>query len=319
MKTKKLNPKLIKILSYLSDGKPHSGEHLADKLDISRTAIWKHMKHLQALGAPIVVDGNGYTLNEPFSLLDEQVIAQAVKPHVKKMHLFESITSTNDFLLKEGTTSPELCISEEQTKGHGRLGRQWYSPIAMNMYASLRYKFNCDASMVGGLSLVVGIALVDAFKKMFDVPLKLKWPNDLYLGDKKLAGILIQLQTEAYGTTTAIIGMGININLMSSRLQAVSLRSHLGHYIHRSDIVGPVVMNVIQHLDRFNEEGFAVFRKGWEALDLLAGKEIEVASGEQIIAGIARGVNESGCLLMDTEEGQKVISSGDASLKSWQK
>lgn len=313
MKTKKINPNFKKILDLLSDGNQHSGEQLAERLGVSRTAIWKHMQHLRVLDVPLHVESGGYRLEQPYHLLDKDAIAKSLDKPVKHIHLFESVTSTNEYLMKHGTSSPEICLAEQQTAGRGRLGRAWHSPFGQNIYLSLRYEFSWDGSMLSGLSLVIGAVLASILHNVFDLKPQLKWPNDIYIDHKKLAGILIQLQTEANGNTTAIIGVGLNANMLPNDAvpEAISLQTTLGNAINRTPLVVLMINSMMNALETFGEKGFVAFQELWSSYDMLFQKEVEVVMGKEVKKGISRGIDVHGYFMLETDQGIHTISAGD--------
>ncbi len=203
----------LHILQTLSDGEFHSGEALGNALGISRAAIAKHIKSLSEWGVDIYrIQGRGYQMARPMPLLDE---AKLMVGSVQKLELIPVIDSTNQYLLDRVNESEKgrICLAEYQTNGRGRRGRQWISPFGSNLYLSMYWRLDAGMAAAMGLSLVIGIAAVEALEAMGIEGVKLKWPNDLYYQDKKLAGILVEMSGQAGGAAHLVIGMGLNIGM----------------------------------------------------------------------------------------------------------
>lgn len=320
------------LLHLLADGHRHSGNALGLALGISRTAIWKNIAQLISFGAPIERHPQqGYNLSCPMILLNKQQIhaeLKAISPacHIEpNVHLFASIDSTNQYLKQTLRKSKalDICCAETQTAGRGRLSRHWHSPFGENIYCSMRFHINGDFSALSGLSLVVGIAIVEALRVLGIHDLYVKWPNDIVWRDKKLCGILIDLIAESYGSTDSIIGIGLNVN---SPTQSISLPQEdkrpwcslyeiTGQRHDRNKIIAHLVVALHNHLDTFQAYGFQAFQSAWCKIDYLYGKAVEVIQNCGPLVGNACGVNSSGQLLVKDETGQTHdVSSGDASL-----
>ncbi len=189
----------LSLLRALSKGGFHSGEELGDELGISRAAVSKHIKGIQGWGVDIFrVQGKGYQLANPLQLLDESVLNSSV---ATPFALIPVIESTNQYILDNAREldSGFVCIAEYQSKGRGRRGREWISPFGSNLYLSMFWQLEAGMAAAMGLSLVVGIAIAEAIEKLGIEGIKLKWPNDLYHNDKKLAGILVEMSGQAGG------------------------------------------------------------------------------------------------------------------------
>ncbi|NNM59820.1 MAG: biotin--[acetyl-CoA-carboxylase] ligase, partial [Legionellales bacterium] len=216
---KKLSPTLKNIVKLLNDGHYHSGEALGEHLMISRNAVWKNMKQLTELGVELeTIPSKGYCMKHPLILLDSKQISQYIEPHptlkINQWDIFGSIDSTSDYFRSQAPRDGlHVCLAEHQTAGRGRFGRAWHSPFGANIYLSCRWPLNQDASNLGGLSLVISLAIVAALSEYGISGLSIKWPNDILWQGKKLAGVLVELQAESHGLTQIIIGIGINVNM----------------------------------------------------------------------------------------------------------
>ena len=205
--------KKLAILKLLSDGKFHSGEELGEKLNVSRAAISKHISVIQEWGLEIYrLKGRGYALSTPIELLRKEMINHSQLPDPE---LLGVVDSTNQYLLNNMTMLEhgQSCFAEYQSAGRGRRGRRWVSPFGSNIYCSLYWCLDDGLAATMGLSLAIGIAVVDALESLGCENLKLKWPNDIYWNNRKLAGILIELSAQSGGAAHIVIGVGVNVEL----------------------------------------------------------------------------------------------------------
>ena len=321
---KKLPANLIKITHFLSDCHYHSGDELGKTLAITRSAVWKSIKKLQEYGIEInTVKGKGYALSEPLLLLDKQQIKKQLKPSNKKpdIKIFACVDSTNDYLQKQPKSAKKMsiCLAETQTHGRGRLNRSWHSPFGKNIYFSCRYSFEKDISEMAGLSLVVGLAVLKTIRGFgLDQHFALQWPNHIVWNQKKLAGSLIEVNAEANGNCDAIIGIGINVNLLSAdkNFSWSSMTQALNKYINRNEVCANLINQLVCHLDQFEKQGFAAFKQEWVANDRLINQHIAISFHHQEkVHGIAIGVNDYGNLLLQTPtNGIQAYATGEIEL-----
>ena len=330
---KKFNEIQTKIIGYLNDGLCHSGSELGAHFNVSRTAIWKHIKQLVDAGLPIqCIPHRGYRLANPMMLLSETTIREQLKTknfnEAIHLHLFASLDSTNR-LLRElpRTHAIDVCCAEMQTAGRGRFGRQWYSPFGENIYCSSRWHFGCDLSRLSGLSLVVSLAILAMLNEIgIKDNIHVKWPNDILWYDKKLCGNLIEVLAESNSNAEVIIGIGLNVNSPSSRKALredsslpnkpwCSLYDVTGDYIDRNALIAGLISHLNHYLHDFLRHGFASFITKWHQADYLKGKKITVSHLNGLLTGRAEGVNETGQLIIIDEMGvTHYLSSGDTSL-----
>ena len=307
---------LVRLVKILNDGKYHDGTTLGKKLNMTRSGVWKAIKKLEDYNIKITsIKGKGYALLEPLILLDKKVICKNFYSNIKvDIEIVETISSTSDYLraifdYPRLKSKLKICIAEEQSVGRGRLQRYWYSPFAKNIYFSLIYPFQKDVSEVNGLSLVVSLAII-AVCNMFALssPIRVKWPNDVIYQDKKLAGNLIELQAESHGHCIAIIGIGMNVNMLATDTNEIdqpwiSLREILGEYLDRNIIMINLLNILFAYLDRFEKYGLSDFFKEWQEADSLLGKNITLKNISNQINGLVHGIDEHGRLLMKLNDG----------------
>lgn len=329
---KKLNSNLIHVVNLLKDHQYHDGTSIGKKLHTTRSAIWKLIKKLQQYDVQIdSVKGKGYALQEQLILLEQNKIQQRLINENVEMIIFESIHSTNEYIFaslrnKRGNSNKKnkfitICLAEQQTSGKGRLNRDWYSPFGKNIYLSCLYPFQKDISELAGLSLVTSLAIVRTLNSYGkDNHFSAKWPNDVVYEREKISGNLIAIQAESHGISHAIIGIGVNVNMLKDNhhiTQAwTSLQKILGEYIDRNELCVRLINNLLSYLDEFASNGFAAFKDEWMKADCLMSREITLQHVNNKILGKAVGVNEQGHLLLQLADGSiQAFSSGETSVE----
>ena len=212
---------MLTLLTLLKDGRFHSGEALGAALGVSRSAVWKQLQHLEVeLDLTIhKVRGRGYQLASPLVLLNADEITLSSSICAGSIFISDTIDSTNAEALRlidAGQAAPFLVLSERQTAGRGRRGRKWVSPFAQNLYYSLVLRIDGGMRQLEGLSLVVGLAVMQALRAVGVHGSGLKWPNDVLVGSKKVAGILLELVGDPADVCHVVLGIGINANMQSA-------------------------------------------------------------------------------------------------------
>lgn len=315
-----------KLLSLLLDQKVHSGEELGASLKITRAAIWKQLQGLQLLGVQIEsIKGNGYRLAENIDLLDEQSITKELyERHNIACDVVIEIDSTNSMLMRllheKSITSGKCVVAEMQTEGRGRRGRKWVSPFAKNLYFSMLWNFYNGLSGLEGLSLVIGISIVQTLEKLGLVDVKLKWPNDILVDNRKLAGILLDVSGDPTGFCHVVIGVGLNVHMDAKQEVVIeqpwiSLDQVMPHKISRSALFVLLIDKLIENLHIYERSGFNYFIDAWKMYDAYFDKEVIVTLGDKIILGVAQGVSRTGELLVMTHSGMQSFNGGEVSLR----
>lgn len=260
-------------------------------------------------------------MKTPQYLLDEREIRTFLTHQNLELSVLKSVSSTNDFPKNERPAGVlQFRLAEYQTKGRGRFHRPWMAPFAANILISCRCPIAQDLSRYGGLSLCIGLAIVQALRKFGLEDLSCKWPNDILHRGQKLAGILIELQNGPHGATHAIIGVGCNVNMSKTMLKAIdrlatSLQVLVGSPQNRNHIAALFIDAISAYLARFEQKGFADFESEWKCHDALAGKDIHLHLGASTVTGRMSGVNATGHLLLSLPSGEiKSYSAGEASL-----
>ena len=315
------------VLEQLADGKFHSGQDLADRHGISRTAIWKQIASLEKLGLEIQrLRGKGYRIKGGLELLSEPRIRDDLEPSVTgllhSLDVFHTIDSTNSELsrLSPVPHAATVCRAESQSAGRGRRGRDWVSPFGSSIYMSVAWQFSGGVEVLEGLSLAVGAILCETLDDMGVEGLSLKWPNDVLLGGKKLAGVLIEMSGDASGPCTAIIGMGVNVRLPDGAAAGIEqpwadLTQKSGETVSRNKVVSSLLSRLLPALSLYEQGGFAEWVDRWRALDAYADRPVTIESAGKSIAGVARGVDARGALLLETESGLHAMHGGEVSLR----
>ncbi|KMV28354.1 bifunctional biotin--[acetyl-CoA-carboxylase] ligase/biotin operon repressor BirA [Photobacterium swingsii] len=311
----------LTLIRALADGAFHSGETLGQQLGISRAAISKHIKALQDWGLDIYrVQGKGYCLANELELLDcEKILAQVKCSHLS---LIPVIDSTNQYLLDRVGQLPSgaVCLAEYQQAGRGRRGRQWLSPFGSNLYLSMYWRLDAGMAAAMGLSLVVGIAIADTLTSLGAQNIKLKWPNDLYYQDKKLAGILTEMTGQAGDAAHLVIGMGLNIAMSARDGDAIeqlwiNLSDACENVPSRNVLAATLIERLQCILVEYEQVGLAGFVDRWNEYDNFLNRPVKLLIGERVVEGIARGIDKQGGLLLETEQGITPYIGGEISLR----
>lgn len=320
---------LKKLISLLSDGQFHSGERLGEQLSLTRSAIWKHIKQLAAWDLEIEsITNKGYRIPGGLALLDTDKILPFVEKSqaftLEHIEIFDSLPSTNDYLLNLKSRQNQACFAEKQTLGKGRRGRTWVSPFAQNIYLSLLWHFEKDLSELSSLSIAIAVAVIDTLQQLgITQKLSIKWPNDVLCANHKLAGILVELSGTTNDICSAVIGVGLNVHMSNTALNNqnitqpwTSLQNLTDQKIDRNKLAGLLLNNLIATAYLFQKHGLTAFLAKWKACDLTFGKPVTIITHTTEFQGIGRGINEHGHFLLET--GPNVIknfASGEVSLQ----
>ncbi|WP_111658278.1 bifunctional biotin--[acetyl-CoA-carboxylase] ligase/biotin operon repressor BirA [Isoalcanivorax indicus] len=318
------------LVRCLADGRYHSGETLGALLGVSRAAVWKRLQKLAVFGLDVEsVRGKGYRLPGGLNLLDAEGLRAAMaaaggNPQALSLHLLDATDSTNADALalsREGLRQPLAVLAEYQRAGRGRRGRAWQSPYGRNLYLSYAESFSGGAAALDGLSLVVGVVVADVLAGAgLAERVQLKWPNDIWVGGRKLGGILVELAGDMDGVCVPVIGIGINGHLSAAAAGAIDqpwtdLARELGGAPDRSGLAGALLAGLQRALATFRQQGFAPFRAAWQQYDCCAGEYVTVQLGERRITGRACGVTAQGALLVDVEGTLQQFHGGEVSVR----
>lgn len=318
------------LLKVLADGTYHSGTDLGYQFGVSRAAIGKTIQKIEEnYGLSVfAVKGKGYRLQQALELLDEIEIRMSLKEQTVKqlsqLELFFDIDSTNRYLNNksiEGASSGYLVLAEQQTKGIGRRGRTWVSPFGSNLYLSLLWRFQIGAAQLACMSLFIAVAIVRALQKAGIQDAGVKWPNDIYWKNKKLAGILLEMRGELSGPSAVVIGVGLNISMPPLGQDAksidqpwIDLESVLGRKINRNEFTAFVIDALFDVLNEIPDKQNILLDE-WQQMDVLKDQNVEVVFADKTICGTAIGINREGALRVLHEGKEIVCYSGDVSIR----
>jgi BirA family biotin operon repressor/biotin-[acetyl-CoA-carboxylase] ligase len=320
------------VLAALADGEFHSGQALAAALRVSRTAVWKAVRALEALGIDVhAVPKRGYRLPQAVDLLDADAIrkglAAATRARLRRLEVALRVDSTNSRLLAvEDLTGghADVSVAEMQSAGRGRRGRSWLTPFGGGLCLSLSWLFPEAPRQLSALSLAIGVGVLRALRSFGLADLGLKWPNDLMAGHRKLGGILIELRAESGGPAYVVVGIGLNFRLDARTRRALALQQVEAADIvastarrppRRNKVIAALIDRVIESLLEFERAGLQPFLAEWSTADKLAAAPARVSYGEQTFQGIARGIDADGALLLETPGQLLRFTSGEVTVR----
>lgn len=255
--------------------------------------------------------------------LIENELANSNASKVPAVYVFEELDSTNQWLLDNISSAYDrsvLCVAECQKSGRGRAGRQWCSPSGSNVYMSFSRQVAGCRGNVSAVSLVIGLALVRVLKQKGVSGVSIKWPNDVLIDGRKLAGILIESKVVS-GVLVLVVGVGINVQMpvnfvLNSEIGWADLSGKGVFLSDRNELIALFYIECQKMIDEFTNEGFSIFRNEWLSYDEFAAKEVKIVDRDQIIySGIEMGVDDEGCLLVRSGAEIKRIFTGDVSLR----
>lgn len=313
------------LLETLAHGRFVSGEQLAQDCGVSRTAIWKRLQRFtEQWGLDIhAVTGKGYRLSAPLELLNvDRIVADGASAAPVEIHL--TLPSTNSHLLEQLASKTVLngtaCFAEHQSAGRGRRGREWISPFARNLYLSVYWRFDCSMAELGALSLVVGTLICRLMHDYEAEGVGLKWPNDVLVDGRKLAGILVDIHGSAEGPVEAVIGIGFNVSMPTVNGDAIDqpwIDLHMLDHgkVERNQLAADLLRTLREGLATYATLGFHVFANEWRQYDAYHGSEVTLTMGDREIGGKHAGIAEDGGLLLETVDGIRRYYSGEVSLR----
>lgn len=314
----------LPVLRLLSHEEFRSGEAIARQLSVTRASVNNAVREAARLGVEIqAVRGRGYRLGYRYDWLDATRLGGAGAAGGFAFQVHDRLDSTNTHLMalaQAGAAHKSVVAAEQQSAGRGRRGRTWHAQLGRGLTFSLLWRFQRPLTALSGLSLVVGLALARCLGAL-GVEARVKWPNDVLLGEGKLAGILIETQGDVLSGATAVIGIGLNLAAtpeVAARAGApvASLADVLARVPDRNDLLLAILRELDIELRAFDAEGFAPFAEDWMRLHAHQGRPVAIlgANGRRR-PGRALGVDAEGALLLETSEGVAVIHSGEVSVR----
>lgn len=324
----------LPVLRLLADGERHSGTALANALGMSRAAVWKQVKRLEALGLDVDVKrGAGYRIQPPFDLLDAGAIRSALKPvtqaRLEPLDVMTQVDSTNTWLFGQDRAPAgrlAACLAEYQSGGRGRRGRVWLTPPGRGLCLSIALTYATQPRGLESMGLAAGAVARNVLRAHTGLDISVKWPNDLIVADRKLGGILVELSAEGHGACFVVIGIGINVTavpaLGESRAATDALRPiDLGTALvdrppPRNILAASLIDAFAAMLDDYPVTGFAAHRSVFDDADYLYGRPVTVESSTGPIDGRAVGIGDDGRLRVDCNGQIHEIVAGDVSVRS---
>lgn len=307
-----------------------SGEALAERLGVSRAAVWAHIRELRALGYEIAASPHrGYRLlNTPDLLHPDDLLSRLGAPKLigRDIRVFRETTSTSDVvekLARDGVSEGAVVFAESQTRGRGRLGRPWVSPAGVGLWFSVLLRPTCRLQETTRLTVAAAVALTRAVRLQTGLQPEVKWPNDLLLRGRKFAGILTELSGEQDRVRHAVLGVGMDVNVSPADLppdlrgHTTSLALELGRPVPRAELAVALLRELDAAYARLQDGQFEKVADEWEACCTTLGREIEVLVGDQRVKGRAEALDADGSLLLRTRHGRlERVTGGDVTLAS---
>jgi BirA family biotin operon repressor/biotin-[acetyl-CoA-carboxylase] ligase len=301
-----------------------SGEDLSRLLHCSRTAVWKHIQSLKTRGFEFEsAPRRGYRLVREPDSLDAALLASRLTTNRfgRRLNVLGTVDSTQSIAqqwIADGAEEGALVLAEEQTGGRGRRGRPWHSPPGKGVWMSLVLQPQIPLQFTPQLTLLTAVAVCRAIGNLTQLPIGIKWPNDLLIRGKKVCGILLESKAEDERLVQVIAGIGISANLAledfpeTLRDIATSLMIESGRRVDRHELIGEVLSQLEQLYDLYLSQGFEPIRLLWEALNVTVGRELLIQHGSESIQAVATGIDKQGALEVRTSDGQtRKIYSGE--------
>jgi len=316
-------------LRALADGRFHSGEAMARSFQRSRATLSEALKRAPEMGIELFsVPGKGYCVAEPIDFLDAAAISSELARHDKRLRLdvVDEIESTSTRVLQlatAGATSGTCIAAEWQSTGRGRRGRAWISRLGGSLTFSMLWRFERGAGHLGGLSLAVGEAVARALSECGVPRVQVKWPNDVVVDLRKLAGILVETSGEIQGPSVAVIGVGVNHRLSERVLDRIDqpvtdVWQCAGSPPSRSDLLARMLVTLASSLDAFDRSGFSASRDAWRALHAYQGRRVRVTPGRDApFDAEVVDVAPDGALVVSTADGRTIpLASAEITLRA---
>jgi BirA family biotin operon repressor/biotin-[acetyl-CoA-carboxylase] ligase len=322
-----LDTQILNALRAARDGAV-SGADLSQKLRVSRAAIWARIEDLRSLGYDIEASPHrGYRLlSAPDVLHADDMISRLGRTEVigRDIRVFEETTSTNDViekLARDGVKEGVVVFAESQTRGRGRLGRKWMSPAKQGLWFSVLLRPDLRPQETTRLNVASATALRRAIESQTGLKPEIKWPNDILIQGKKVAGILTELSGELDHVKYVVLGIGVDVNLSQGdfpaelRKLATSLKAELGKPVSRPELAVVILRELDLDYARITSGQFAAVADEWEEHGTTIGQEVTIRTGDRRIRGRAESLGEDGELLLRTEHGHlERIIGGDVTL-----
>lgn len=316
------------ILALLRESEDYiSGQELCERFGVSRTAVWKAIGQLKKEGYQIeAVQNRGYLLAQENEVFGRHELESRMDTRWAghPVCFYDSLASTNlqaKLDAENGAAEGTLIVADMQTAGRGRRGRGWSSPSGMNVYFTLILKPDFAVEMASMVTLAMGIAVAEGIRETCGVEARIKWPNDIVVGGKKVCGMLAEMSVERDYIHYIVIGAGINVGEQVFPAEiapvAVSLYQECGRKISRAGLIVNVMKAFESAYDIFREKGdLSGLLERYHALLVNKDREVRVLDPKGEYRGISRGINRTGELLVETEDGAvREVYAGEVSVR----
>ncbi|HZM02639.1 MAG TPA: biotin--[acetyl-CoA-carboxylase] ligase [Candidatus Saccharimonadales bacterium] len=306
-----------------------SGAELSRKLNLTRAAIWNHIEEMRAIGYDIEASPHlGYRLLGVPDVLHADDLCSRLGPTRvigREIQVFEETTSTNDLmarLARSGVKEGVVIFAESQTKGRGRLGRPWMSPARKGLWFSVLLRPDIQPQAATQLTVASATALARAITVQTGIVTEIKWPNDILIRGKKVAGILTEMSAELDHLKEVIIGIGLDVNLDANefpaplRKTATSLKIELGQTVDRSALAVAILRELDRDYERIQRGEFDIVAEQWQEQCSTIGSQVTIRIGQRVIKGRAEALDADGALLLRGQHGHlERIIGGDVTME----
>lgn len=317
------------ILDYLLDHKGEfvSGQKISELFGISRTAVWKHIRVLKQRGYVIEsYTKRGYCLREAPELIHPDFVKKELQTVTLGRNLvyYEKVDSTNNIAKKladKGAADGTIVLAEEQTGGRGRLDRTFFSPFAQGLWFSVILRPHFPPMEVSKMTLVAAVALTKALRKFGLIHCGIKWPNDILVHDKKIVGILTELNASVEKINYLVMGIGINTTVEKKDLPKELKKTTTSFAMEDIPVKqNELFVEILQQLEKYyaivHEHGFAPVLEEWKTLSCMLGRTVEVTETNRSYQGKAVDIDDNGNLLVDTGQSVEHVLAGDVHVRS---
>ncbi|GIP32424.1 biotin--[acetyl-CoA-carboxylase] ligase [Paenibacillus sp. J2TS4] len=301
-----------------------SGEEISQKLNCSRTAVWKQIQNLRKLGYEFeAVPRKGYRLVYAPAKLDPVKLTAQLRTKImgSSLRIYDEVDSTQNLaheLVRQGCPEGTVILAEEQTSGRGRMGKAWHSPKGKGIWMSVILKPHIPLKQTSQLTLLTAVALCRTLRKGLGINVGIKWPNDLLIDGRKISGILLESSGEDDRLNYVVAGIGISVNLDAADFpealaeQATSLRIVYGKPLDRIDIICRFLEEFEDLYLLYLQQGFSPIRTLWEALTISLNRPLKIRTHDGWIEGTAENIDDAGALTVKTADGERIkLFSGD--------
>lgn len=328
-----LKDKVLKCLKD-SDGVFISGEQLSQLIGVTRTAVWKSIKALREDGYKIEAHSNkGYMIESTPDIINATEIKYGLDNEIigKSIYCFDTIDSTSSYAKKiaaEGCADGTVVITETQTAGRGRLGREWESGHGTGIWMSIVLRPKIPPEMIQIITIGASVAVANAIKTVTGVSVGIKWPNDIILDNKKVCGILTEMNCEMEAVNYLVVGIGMNIHQEQDQFppelvdKAISLKGYFKTNkkplpnLYRNDIIKTILLEMEKVYKSINQWQSEDILQQWRKYSVTLGRHVKIVEREQTLTATAIDITKEGRLLIKLSDGvRREIVSGEISVR----